>query len=106
MPRRAVPVVRTGSSEFGRERLCLAHGNDPLERFQVGMAGRGIRSRVSREARGYWGGKFRWVVNHDSRLARRRKRRMKVGRMVWAGWCGPDGVGRMVWAGRRAWGTE
>ena len=78
MPRRAVPVVRTGSSEFGRERFCLAHGNDPPERFQIGMAGRGIRSRVSREARGYWGEKFRWVVNHHSRLARRHKRERRT----------------------------
>jgi hypothetical protein len=31
--------------------------------FEGGMAAGGIRARVSREPRGYWGKKFRWVVN-------------------------------------------
>jgi hypothetical protein len=31
--------------------------------FEGGMAAGGIRARVSRKPRGYWGKKFRWVVN-------------------------------------------
>jgi hypothetical protein len=40
--------------------------------FDGGRGAGGIRTRVSWEARGYWGKKFRWVVNRHDGLAWRR----------------------------------